>query len=145
MQVPFKILNDKATIPTQGSERSAGYDLYSINEQPVIIPPYETVIFDTGLAFAFPENTFGAIYPRSGIAIKKGLRLANSVAVIDSDYRGAVKVVLYNDSDKEQIIEPKERIAQLILTPYLSCQFNKVDELPRTNRGEGGFGSTGQF
>ena len=143
MDIKFKKLNDLAHIPTRGSEYAAGYDLYAATDTPVTIPPHETVKIGTGLAFELPENTFAGIFPRSGLASKKGLRPANCVGVCDSDYRGEYMVALHNDLDLPQTIEPNERIAQMILLPYYPMIFEEVDELSDTVRGNGGFGSTG--
>ena len=141
----IKRLNDNAVIPTRGSEYSAGCDLYAcLDTDQVEIRPHETKMIDTGWAMEIPEHYFGAIFARSGIASKQGLRPANCVGVIDSDYRGPVKVALHNDSNEVQIITQGERIAQLILMHYYSLNFTEVEELDDTDRGEGGFGSTGK-
>jgi dUTP pyrophosphatase len=103
-----------------------------------------TVKIGTGLAIELQDNTFGAVYARSGIASREGLRPANCVGVIDSDYRGEVIVAIHNDSDMNRIIEPGERIAQLVVQPYVSVEFEEVETLSDTTRGSGGFGSTGQ-
>ena len=144
MKINVKKLNDAASLPHHGSEDAAGYDLYSINEQPCTILPGETEIFDTGLAFEFPQGTFGAVVSRSGLSIKRGVRVENCIGIIDADYRGPVKVALHNDSQEPQVIDPRERIAQLILMPFIPMDFNEVSELNTTDRGEGGFGSTGK-
>ena len=137
----IKLLSDKAMIPYRGSEEAAGYDLYSIDS--VNINPGECKLISTGIAIQLPSGYFGAIFPRSGTAVKRGLRLANCVGVIDSDYRGEVKVPLYNDSQEVQPVEQGERIAQLIILPYATVSFEVVDELSDTIRGNGGFNSTG--
>lgn len=142
-QIKIKKLSANAKIPTRGSAAAAGYDLYADTEENLIILPHETVIIGTGLAFEFPERTFGAIYARSGLASKKGLRPANCVGIIDSDYRGEVKVALHNDSEEAQEISAGERIAQLILQSYLPMEFTEVEELSEAERGDNGFGSTG--
>ena len=142
--VKIKKMNESAIIPTRGSDAAAGYDLYAIlDKEQLAIAPHSTVMIDTELAFALPDNTFGAIFARSGIASKKGLRPGNCVGVIDSDYRGSVKVALHNDSNKFQVITANERIAQLVILPYVPVEFEEVNELDETNRGENGFGSTG--
>ena len=141
--VNVKKLKDNAQIPTQGSEWSAGWDLYACIDEPVSINPHTTVKIGTGLAFELPKYTFGGIFPRSGLATKKGLRPANTPGVCDSDYRGEYIVALHNDSESIQWVEPGERIAQLIVLPYVPIQFDIVDELSETDRGTGGFGSTG--
>ena len=142
MEVKIKLLNDKAIIPTRGSEKAAGYDLYSTTNETIM--PHETVKVGTGLAIQPPKGYFGAIFARSGLATKNGLRPANCVGVIDSDYRGPVIVALHNDSNELQVIPHGIRLAQFILLPYLPIKgFEVVDELNDTERGENGFGSTG--
>lgn len=141
--VDIKILNDKAKIPTRGSSAAAGWDLYAMIDKDIHLEPGESVKIDTGIAIEIPEGFFGAIYPRSGLAIKQGLRLCNCTAVIDSDYRGSIIVALYNDSKEVRIIEPQERIAQLVIQPYLPIQWHVTEELSETERGNGGLGSTG--
>ncbi|MBR3767003.1 MAG: dUTP diphosphatase [Clostridia bacterium] len=143
-QVKIKKLNDKATVPTYGSPFSAGADLYACEDAPVTIEPGKTVLVHTGLSFEIPEGFAGLIYARSGLATKKGLAPANKVGVIDSDYRGEVMVSLYNQSDVPQTVEPGERLAQMVITPFLKADFILADELSDTVRGEGGFGSTGK-
>lgn len=144
MKIEIKKLNENAVIPTRGSEQAAGYDLYAAIDAPIVIPPHETIKIGTGLAIAVPNGYFGAIFARSGLAAKQGLRPANCVGVADSDYRGEYIVALHNDTDKERTIEPKERIAQLVVMPYLAVEFEEKDELSETARGAGGFGSTGK-
>lgn len=139
----IKKLNEKAIIPTYGTEFSAGADLYACIEEEITINPGETKLIPTGLAMEIPVGYGGFIYARSGLATKKGLAPANKVGVVDADYRGEVMVALYNQSSTEQIIAPQERIAQLVIAPFLKVEFNEVDELNETVRGEGGFGSTG--
>ena len=141
--VPIKKLNDKAVIPTYGSEYAAGADLYACIDEPVSIEPGETTLIKTGLAMEIPAGYAGLIYARSGLASKKGLAPANKVGVIDADYRGEVMVALHNHSNVAASIEPQERIAQLVITPYLTAHFEEMDELSDTVRGAGGFGSTG--
>ncbi|MBO4863251.1 MAG: dUTP diphosphatase [Eubacterium sp.] len=138
-------LNPDAVIPTYGSDFSAGADLYACLDEPVTIGPGETYLVKTGLSMELPEGYAGLIYARSGLATKKGLAPANKVGVIDSDYRGEIMVSLHNHSGIEQTIEPKERIAQLIITPYIQGIFETVDKLSETERGAGGFGSTGRL
>lgn len=142
MKINIKRLNAKAILPTRGSEQAAGYDLYACIDEPVTIPPHSTVKVGTGLSIELPDNYFGAIFARSGLATKKGLRPSNCVGVCDSDYRGEYIVALHNDSDIGVIINPEERIAQLVVLPYLPVEFNEVDSLTDTERGDGGFGST---
>lgn len=144
MKIKIKRLRDTATIPTRGSEQAAGYDLYADVQEPVVIKSHQTVKVGTGLAFEIPEGYFGAIFARSGLATKQSLRPANCVGVCDSDYRGEYIVPLHNDSDEEKVIQPKDRIAQLVVMPYLAVEFDEVEELDETERGAGGFGSTGK-
>ena len=140
--VKIKKLNDNAIIPTYGTEYSAGADLYALISNDLEIKPQETVIIPTGIAMEIPNGYVGLIYARSSLGTKKGLTPANKVGVIDSDYRGEIKVVLFNQSNKIQTITKNERIAQIIITPYIKVKFQEVDELSNTVRGEGGFGST---
>lgn len=142
--VNIKKLNPNATIPTYGSEYAAGADLYACIEESLTIAPGETVLVKTGLAMELPIGYAGLIYARSGLASKRGLAPANKVGVIDSDYRGEVMVALHNHSNIAQSIEPNERIAQLVITPYIKGIFSETDDLSDTVRGEGGFGSTGK-
>ncbi len=143
-QVKIKKLNDKATVPTYGSPFSAGADLYACEDAPVTIEAGKTVLIHTGLSIEIPEGFAGLIYARSGLASKRGLAPANKVGVIDADYRGEVMVALYNQSGISQTVEPDERIAQLVITPFLKADFMTADELSDTERGVGGFGSTGR-
>lgn len=141
----IKKLSPSATIPAQATDGSAGSDLCAdLGEEDIHLLPGETKLIHTGIAIALDPKTVGLIFPRSGLATKRGLRLANSVAVIDSDYRGELLVALHNDSFKIQTILNGERIAQLVIVPYLNPEFEEVDELPSTDRGTGGFGSTGK-
>lgn len=140
-QIKIKKLNKDAKIPTRGSKYAAGYDLYSCSEYE--IAPHGTVKVGTGLSFELPENTFGAIFARSGLATKKGLRPANCTGVCDCDYRGEYIVAIHNDTNEMQTIDKHERIAQLVLMPYIPMEFIESDELSETERGTGGFGSTG--
>ena len=144
MKIEIKKLRDNAQVPTRGSEQAAGYDLYACIDEAVTIRPHTTEKIGTGLAIAVPDGYFGAIFARSGLAAKQGLRPANCVGVADSDYRGEYIVALHNDTDSERVIEPQERIAQLVVMPYLSVEFEEKEELSETQRGEGGFGSTGK-
>lgn len=137
-------LKENAIIPTRGSDEAAGYDLYACIEEPLTINPHETVMVPTGLSMELPKRTYAAIYARSGLASKRGLRPANCVGVCDSDYRGEYMVALHNDKDTEAIIEPNERIAQMVVQKYENIKFNPVEKLKETKRGSGGFGSTGK-
>ena len=143
MDINIKLLNEFAKVPTRGSAQAAGYDLYAATNYEIEIQPHSTVKVDTGIAVEIPEGYFGAVYARSGLATKQGLRPANCVGVIDSDYRGPIIVALHNDTTSRQKISIGERIAQLVIMPYLNVDFKVVDELTNTDRGEGGFGSTG--
>ena len=140
--VKIKKLNENAIIPTYGSPYSAGADLYSAMDD-TVIPPHTTVLIKTGLALELPVGFAGLIYARSGLASKRGLAPANKVGVIDCDYRGEVMVALHNHSEASQTVAKGERIAQLVITPYVVADFEEADELSETVRGEGGFGSTG--
>lgn len=144
MKVRIKKLSDKAIIPTFGSAGSAGGDLYSAEENQVIIAPNQTVLIGTGLAVEIPDGYVGLVYARSGLATKSGLAPANKVGVIDSDYRGEIKVALHNHSSEIRTVSQGERIAQMVIAPYLKVEYEEVDDLSDTARGGGGFGSTGK-
>ena len=144
MELTVKKLSPAAVLPTRGSELAAGYDLYACLPAPVTIAPGETVGVGTGLAFALPEGWFAALFARSGLAARQGLRPANCVGVCDADYRGEYIIPLHNDSHETRSIAPGERIAQLILLPCQELRFCVAEELPETQRGTGGFGSTGR-
>lgn len=143
MNIRVKKLNANATLPTYGSEYAAGADLYACMDEAITINPGETVMVHTGLAMEIPAGYAGLIYPRSGMASKRGLAPANKVGVVDPDYRGEFMVALHNHSLTAQTVEPNERIAQLVIAPFLTACFEEADELSDTVRGEGGFGSTG--
>lgn len=143
MKVNIKKLNDNAIIPTYGSRFAAGADLYACIENDVVVNPHQTVMIPTGIALELPVGYAGLIYARSGLATKKGLAPANKVGVVDCDYRGEVKVSLHNHSEIAQTVAVGERVAQLVITPYITAEFITVDELSDTARGAGGFGSTG--
>lgn len=144
MKINIKKLTATATLPTRGSEYAAGYDLYADIEKDIQIAPHTTAKIGTGLAMEIPEGYFGAVFARSGLASKEGLRPANCVGVCDSDYRGEYIVALHNDSDEVRTVTPQERIAQLVVMPFLSAEFVEVQSLEDTARGAGGFGSTGK-
>jgi dUTP pyrophosphatase len=137
-------LDEKAILPTYGSVEAAGADLYDCLDTPVTVAPGENAWIPTGLAMEIPRGCAGLIYARSGLACKKGLAPANKVGVIDSDYRGEFIVALHNHGNMEQVICHGERIAQLIITPVFTPAYWEVDALSDTDRGIGGFGSTGQ-
>lgn len=143
MQINIKKLKETAKLPERGTMSAAGYDLYSAVGKTVIFP-HSTTKVGTGLAIEIPEGYFGAIFARSGLSTKQGLRPANCVGVVDSDYRGEVMVALHNDTDIKQEIMAGERIAQLVVMPFLPVEFKEVPELSNTDRGSGGFGSTGK-
>lgn len=143
MEIKIKKLSDNATLPLRGSRFAAGYDLYGANIDTITINPHETVKIPTDLSMEIPEGYYGGVYARSGLATKSGLRPANCVGIIDADYRGNIIVALHNDTDFIRIIAPKERIAQIIISPFLEVNFTESEELSDTERGEGGFGSSG--
>lgn len=144
MLIHVKKLDPAAQLPTRGSACAAGYDLYAcLPEGSAVIPPHATVKIGTGLAIAVPDGYFGAIFARSGLAAKQGLRPANCVGVADSDYRGEYIVALHNDTEEARIVAHGDRIAQLVVMPFLAVDFVEADELDATDRGAGGFGSTG--
>jgi len=145
MRINYKKLNEFAKEPTSGSKYAAGVDLYAATDEPLLVFPHTTEKVSTGIAVDLPLGTFGAIFARSGIATKRGLRPANCVGVIDADYRGPVIVAIHNDTNQIQTIEPQERIAQLVVVPYFQVDLNEVDELSETVRGTAGFGDSGRF
>ena len=144
MEIRVKRISETAVLPTRGSASAAGYDLYADLAENVEIAPHETKMIGTGLTMEIPEGYFGAIFARSGLAARESLRPANCVGVVDSDYRGPFMIALHNDGETVRVIEPRERIAQLVVMPYLSVEFTESDELNETIRGSGGFGSTGK-
>lgn len=142
-EISVKKLKKNAILPTYGSEFAAGADLYACLDEAVTIAPQETKLIPTGLAMEIPLGWAGLIYARSGLATKRGLAPANKVGVVDPDYRGEIMVSLHNHGTEPQTVEAGERIAQLVLTPYLTARFLETEELSQTVRGTGGFGSTG--
>lgn len=144
MNVNVKILDDRAVIPTRGSEESAGYDLYACMRNTIQIAPHETVKIPTGFAVEMKKGTVALLYSRSGLATKKGLVVCQGTGVIDSDYRGEWIVPLHNDTNEVQTVSPRERIAQVIFNDFIETKFIEVEELSDTERGDGGFGSTGR-
>ncbi len=144
MKVPVKKLSPLAKIPVYGSEDAAGADLFAAIEKAVTVRPGETAVIPTGLAFEIPRGYGGFIYARSGLGIREGLAPANKVGVIDADYRGEVRVALLNHSAEERRVEPGQRVAQMVIAPFLRADFAETDGLSGTFRGEGGFGSTGK-
>ena len=144
MKIKVKKLTETAVMPTRGSSEAAGYDLYADLAEPAVIPPHETRMIETGLAMEIPKGYFGAIFARSGLALKESLRPANCVGVVDSDYRGPFMIAVHNDGETERVITHGTRIAQMVVIPYLSVDFEEAEELDETERGAGGFGSTGR-
>ena len=142
--VSVKLLDPRAKLPAYGSADAAGADLYALTDGPVTIAPGETALIRTGISVAVPQGYAGLVYARSGMACKRGLAPANKVGVIDADYRGEVMIFLHNHGNDAQVVEDGDRVAQLIITPFLTAQFQRVDELDDTQRGAGGFGSTGR-
>ena len=144
MKINIKRLTETAVLPERGSAYAAGYDLFSDVAENVEIKPHETKMIGTGLAMEIPEGYFGGIFARSGLSSKEGLRPANCVGVVDADYRGEVKVALHNDGEVVREIKAGQKIAQLVVVPFLGVEFDEVEELSETVRGVGGFGSTGK-
>ena len=142
--VKIKLLRKNATCPSYQSASAAGADLYAAIDEALTIEAGQTVLVPAGVAMEIPEGFVGLVSARSGLATKKGIAPANKVGVIDSDYRGEIMVALHNHSNKSAEIEAGERIAQIVLTPYLTAQFEIADELSDTERGAGGVGSTGK-
>ena len=142
-RINIKKLNERAVIPTYGSDYSAGADLYACLDEAVVIAPGETKMISTGLAAEIPVGYAGLIYARSGLASKRGLAPANKVGVVDSDYRGEVKIALINWGDEPFVISNGERVAQMVAARYEKVEFTVADELSETERGSGGFGHTG--
>jgi len=144
VDIKIKKLDEKAIIPSYGTDFSAGADLYALLDEDVTINPNETKFIKTGLTMEIPEGLVGLIYARSGLACKRSLAPANKVGVIDSDYRGEIIVALHNHSNDAQTIQSGERIAQIVFTPYFKAEFSETDNLCDSSRGQGGFGSTGR-
>ena len=144
MQLKIKKINENAVIPTYGTTYSAGADLYACTSGDVTIEAHATEFIHTGLCMEIPVGYVGLIYARSGLACKRGLAPANKVGVIDSDYRGEIIVALHNHTDEPKTIEQGERVAQIVITPFLHVDYVVADELEDTQRGDGGFGSTGK-
>ncbi len=142
MKIKIKKLNDKAVVPTYGTANAAGADLYACIDGEVTVKPHETKMINTGIALELPHDYAGFVFARSGLSLKKGLAPANKVGVIDCDYRGEVMVSLHNHSEVPQTVSYGDRIAQLVIMPYITAEFVEAAELSATDRGEGGFGST---
>ena len=144
MELKIKKLSPNAILPTYGSAGAAGADLYALPDgDPIVIAPGQTAFIHTGLSMAIPEGYVGLNFARSGLAAKRGLAPANKVGVIDSDYRGELMVALHNHGNTPQTIEPGDRVAQFVIVPVIMARFTEVDSLDETERGSGGFGSTG--
>ena len=145
MELKIKKLKENAKIPKRATSGSAGMDLYACIDEPITLAPGQLAIVPTGIAIALPDNTCAAfLYARSGLGVKHGICLSNGVGVIDSDYRGEICAGLCNVSDKPYTIEPDERVCQMVIAPVLTPDVTEVNELDDTDRGEGGFGSTGK-
>tara|TARA_B100001750_G_scaffold179597_1_gene147964 strand:- start:12 stop:449 length:438 start_codon:yes stop_codon:yes gene_type:complete len=144
IKVLVKKLNPKVELPKYKTEGSSGMDLKALIENPIIIKPQSYVLIPTGLSIAIPEDTEIQIRPRSGLAAKSSISVLNTPGTIDSDYRGEIKIILFNHGKEEFIVNNGDRIAQMILMPVLKAEFEEIKELPKTVRGSGGFGSTGK-
>ena len=144
LTVNIKKLSPDAIIPSFGSEQAAGADLYACINEPIVIPSGACKVIPTGIAMEIPAGFAGFVHARSGLATKRGLAPANKVGVIDSDYRGEIMVALFNHSPDDAEIAPGERIAQIVIMPVSPVEFCETDELDKTSRGSGGFGSTGK-
>ena len=144
VKVLFKRLNQKAKLPSYKTYGSSGMDLMACIDEPVTIKPNESKLMPTGISIAIPKNTEVQIRPRSGLAAKYGISVLNTPGTIDSDYRGEIKVILFNHGKKEFLVNNGDRIAQMVLMPVLKAEFEEVIDLPETIRGSGGFGSTGK-
>ena len=144
MRINIKRLSETARLPERGSEYAAGYDLFADLDGDVEIPPHTTYMVNTGVAMEIPEGYWGGVFARSGLSAKENLRPANCVGVVDADYRGPICVALHNDGDVVRTITPGQKIAQMVVVPFFSVEFEEVAELSETVRGAGGFGSTGK-
>lgn len=144
MKINIKRLSETAKLPERGSTFAAGYDLFADLQEAIEIRPHETYMINTGVAMEIPEGYWGGVFARSGLSAKEGLRPANCVGVVDADYRGPICVALHNDGETVRTITPQQKIAQLVVVPFLTVEFEEVESLSDTVRGEGGFGSTGK-
>ena len=144
MKINIKKLTETAILPERGSAYAAGYDLFADLQEAIEIKPHETYMINTGVAMEIPEGYWGGVFARSGLSAKEGLRPANCVGVVDADYRGPVCVALHNDGEVVRTVTPGQKIAQLVVVPFLAVEFDEVEELSDTVRGAGGFGSTGK-
>ncbi len=145
IKVLIKKLNPKAKLPKYKTEGSSGMDLMALIEKPIKIKPQSSALISTGLSIAIPEDTEVQIRPRSGLAAKSSISVLNTPGTIDSDYRGEIKIILFNHGKEEFTVNNMDRIAQMILMPVLKVEFEEVEELPKSVRGSGGFGSTGKW
>jgi len=144
MKINIKKLSETAKLPERGSAYAAGYDLFADLKEAVEIAPKQTLMINTGVAMEIPEGYWGGIFARSGLSSKEGLRPANCVGVVDADYRGPICVALHNDSEVVRTVVPGQKVAQLVVVPFLTVEFEEVSELTDTVRGVSGFGSTGK-
>ena len=144
VKILIKKLNSKVKLPSYKTDGSSGMDLMAFIDKPVTILPQKSELIPTGLSIAIPNNTEVQIRPRSGLAVKNNISVLNTPGTVDSDYRGEIKVILYNHGNKEFIVNNDDRIAQMVLVPLIKANFEEVENLPETIRGEGGFGSTGK-
>ena len=144
VKILIKKLNSKVKLPSYKTEGSSGMDIMAFIDKPISILPQKSELIPTGLSIAIPHNTEVQIRPRSGLAIKNSISVLNTPGTVDSDYRGELKVILYNHGNKKFIVNNEDRIAQMILVPIIKADFEEVENLPKTIRGEGGFGSTGK-
>ena len=144
VKILVKKLNSRVKLPSYKTKGSSGMDLMAFLNEPVSINPQTSKLIPTGISIAIPENTEVQIRPRSGLAAKNNISILNTPGTIDSDYRGELKVILYNHGDREFIVNNGDRIAQMVLVPIIKATFEEVENLPETIRGEGGFGSTGK-
>ena len=144
MKINIKRLSETAKLQERGSAYAAGYDLFADLQEVIEIKPHETYMINTGVAMEIPEGYWGGVFARSGLSAKEGLRPANCVGVVDADYRGPVCVALHNDGEVIRTVTPGQKIAQLVVVPFLAVEFDEVEELSDTVRGAGGFGSTGK-
>ena len=144
MRINIKKLTETAKLPERGSAYAAGYDLFADLKEAVEIAPKQTLMINTGVAMEIPEGYWGGIFARSGLSSKEGLRPANCVGVVDADYRGPICVALHNDSEVVRTVVPGQKVAQMVVVPFLAVEFEEVAELSDTIRGVAGFGSTGK-
>jgi len=144
VKILIKKLNSKVKLPSYKTDGSSGMDLMAFIDKPISISPQKSELVPTGLSIAIPDNTEVQIRPRSGLAVKSNISVLNTPGTVDSDYRGELKVILYNHGNKEFIVNNEDRIAQMVLVPIIKAKFEEVENLPETIRGKGGFGSTGK-